>query len=115
MAVLIMFAFGAHASVWNTTSTTVRQRAVPIALQGRVSSVYLIGVQGGIVAGSALGGVIAATWGITAPFWFAFAGSGLLVVVLWRQLLLIAHADGAGASPVAAVDDGIERPAAALE
>ena len=28
-----------------------------------------------------------------APFWFAFAGSGLTLVVVWRQLDHIAHAD----------------------
>ena len=46
-----MFVFGAHAFVWGTTSRTVRQRAVPTELQGRVGSVYPIGVIGGIVAG----------------------------------------------------------------
>jgi predicted MFS family arabinose efflux permease len=93
VALLIMFVFGAHAFVWGTTSTSVRQRAVPMALQGRVGSVYLIGVQGGIVVGSVLGGVIAGAWGVTAPFWFAFVGSAALVVLVWRQLSHIAHAD----------------------
>jgi predicted MFS family arabinose efflux permease len=87
--------FGAHAVVWGTTSTSVRQRAVPTELQGRVSSVYLLGVQGGLVVGSAAGGVIAGAWGITAPLWFAFAGSGALVALIWRQLTHIAHADEA--------------------
>ncbi|MDQ1396352.1 MAG: hypothetical protein QOG64_1611 [Acidimicrobiaceae bacterium] len=95
VALVVMLFFGAHASIWGTTSTTVRQRAVPTELQGRVSSAYLIGVQGGIVAGSAVGGVIAGAWGVTAPFWFAFAGSGVLVVAIWRQLAHIAHADEA--------------------
>ena len=83
VALAIMFVFGAHAFIWGTTSTSVRQRAVPTELQGRVSSVYLIGVQAGIVIGSAIGGVIAGAWGVTAPFWFAFAGSALLVVAIW--------------------------------
>ena len=95
VALLVMFVFGAHAFVWGTTSTTVRQRAVPTELQGRVSSVYLIGVQGGIVVGSVVGGVIAGLWGVTAPFWFAFVGSGVLVVLIWPQLTHIAHADEA--------------------
>jgi predicted MFS family arabinose efflux permease len=68
-------------------------RAVPMELQGRAGSLYAIGVFGGIVLGQRLGGVIARTWGITAPFWFAFVGSGLLVVAIWRQLTHIAHAD----------------------
>lgn len=108
VALLIMFVFGAHAFVWGTTSTSVRQRAVPPELQGRVSSVYLIGVQGGIVVGSVAGGAIAGVWGVTAPFWFAFVGSGILVALIWSQLSHIAHADEAnlrGATPTVA-DDG---------
>jgi predicted MFS family arabinose efflux permease len=93
VALVIMLIFGAHAFVWGTTSTSVRQRAVPTELQGRVGSVYLIGVQGGIVVGSVLGAVIAGLWGVTAPFWFAFVGSAILVVLIWPQLPHIAHAD----------------------
>jgi MFS family permease len=47
VALVVMAVFGAHAFVWGTTSTTVRQRAVPDHLLGRVTSVYLIGVVGG--------------------------------------------------------------------
>jgi hypothetical protein len=32
---------------------------------------------------------------LTAPFWFAFVGSGITLAVVWRQLALIAHADQA--------------------
>lgn len=91
VAGVVWFVFGVHASVWGTTSTTVRHRAVPSRLQGRVGSVYLLGSIGGIAIGSVLGGVLADLGGITAPFWFAFAGSAVLLVVLWRQLPLIAH------------------------
>jgi predicted MFS family arabinose efflux permease len=95
VAMAIFFVFGAHAFVWNTTSVTVRQRAVPTELQGRVGSVNSVGVYGGMVVGSALGGVIAHHWGITAPFWFAFVGSALFVGLIWGQLAHIAHADEA--------------------
>ena len=98
VAMTIMFVFGAHAFVWGTTSRTVRMRAVPAALQGRVGSLYSIGVFGGIVAGQAIGGVVARVWGITGPFWFAFAGSAVLVVLLWRGLAHIAHADEAASA-----------------
>ena len=74
---------------------TVRMRAVPAELQGRVGSLYSIGVFGGIVAGQAVGGVVAKVWGITGPFWFAFAGSAVLLALLWRELAHIAHADEA--------------------
>jgi len=93
VALGVFFVFGAHAFVWGTTSITVRQRAVPTALQGRVGSVNLVGVYGGLVVGSAIGGVLAQRYGVTAPFWFAFVGSALFVVLIWRQLRHIAHAD----------------------
>ncbi|NUR69656.1 MAG: MFS transporter [Hamadaea sp.] len=87
----IFFLFGAHAFIWGTTSITVRQRAVPRELQGRVGGVYTICVYGGLVVGSAIGGLLATRFGVTAPFWFAFAGSAVFVVALWRQLTQIAH------------------------
>ncbi|MFB9314096.1 MFS transporter [Nocardioides plantarum] len=97
VALPIFFVFGAHAFIWGTTSITVRQRAVPSALQGRVGSVYLVGVFGGLVIGSGLGGVLAQHYGVAAPFWFAFVGSAVFVVLIWRQLSHIAHADEADA------------------
>jgi len=93
VAIVIMVVFGAYAFVWGTLSTAVRQRAVPTELQGRVGSVYLVGVFGGIVLGQALGGVIADVWGLAAPFWFAFVGSGITLLLIWRQLGYIAYAD----------------------
>lgn len=93
VASAIFFVFGAHAFIWGTTSMTIRQRAVPSHLQGRVNSVNTIGVYGGLVVGSAVGGLLATRFGVTAPFWFAFAGSAVFVVLLWRQLTQIAHAD----------------------
>lgn len=93
VALAIMFVFGAHAFVWQTTSVTVRQRAVPNALQGRVSSINALGTFGGLVIGAAIAGPIASQWGITGPYWFAFIGSGAFVVAIWRQLSHIAHQD----------------------
>jgi MFS family permease len=93
IALPVFFVFGAHAFVWGTTSITVRQRAVPQALQGRVGSVNQVGVFGGLVIGSGVGGVLAQHSGVTAPFWFAFAGSAVFVVLVWRSLRHIAHAD----------------------
>ena len=93
LALIIFTIFGAHAFIWGTTSTSVRQRAVPAEFQGRVSSVYLTGMVGGLVIGSGLGGAVASAWGITAPFWFGFAGSAIILAFIWRSLLQIAHAD----------------------
>lgn len=91
-ALCVLFVFGAHAVVWGTTSTTVRQRAVPDALQGRVASVSMISSVVGLLVGVPIGGVLARHWGITAPFWFGFVGSAVLVLLLWRELAHVAHA-----------------------
>jgi predicted MFS family arabinose efflux permease len=66
---------------------------VPAALQGRVGSLYMIGVFGGIVVGQAIGGLVGRVWGVTGPFWFAFAGSAVILALIWRQLAHVAHAD----------------------
>jgi len=93
VAMPIFVVFGAHAFVWGTTSITVRQRAVPTQLQGRVNGLNTLGVSGGMVVGAALGGLIAQRWGVTATFWFAFLGSAVFLLVLWPQMRHIAHAD----------------------
>ncbi|HTU31992.1 MAG TPA: MFS transporter [Solirubrobacteraceae bacterium] len=91
IAMGIMVVFGAHAFIWGSTSVTVRQQAVPEALQGRVSSVYSLGTYGGLVFGAAVSGPIASQFGVTGPFWFAFGGSAVFLVLMWRQLSHIAH------------------------
>ena len=93
VAMPVFFVFGAHAFIWGTTAITIRQRSVPTELQGRVGSVNLIGVFGGLVVGAGIGGLLAQHFGVTAPFWFAFVGSAIFVCVIWGQLRHIAHAD----------------------
>jgi predicted MFS family arabinose efflux permease len=95
VALATLVVFGAHEFVWGTTSTVVRQRAVPDELLGRVGGVYRVAIMGGLVIGTPIGGLLARTFGITAPFWFAFAGSALLVVTLWRQFDHIVHSSEA--------------------
>jgi predicted MFS family arabinose efflux permease len=91
VAMAIFVVFGVHAAAWGTTATTVRQRSVPAELQGRIGGVYMVGLQGGLVVGAAIGGVLAQIWGVTAPYWFAFVGSAVILMVIWRRLALIAH------------------------
>ena len=95
IALVTVTVFGAHTFVWGTTSTVVRQRAVPDELLGRVTGVYQVGLIGGLVVGTPIGGLLARAFGITAPFWFGFIGSALLVVVLWRQFDHIVHSSEA--------------------
>lgn len=93
LALAIMVGFGAYAFVWHAVSVTVRQRSVPTHFQGRVGSVYTMAVFGGLVLGQLLGGFIADSWGLAAPFWFAFVGSGITLALIWRQLPAVAHGD----------------------
>lgn len=92
VALVIMFVFGFYAFVWGTISTTVRQRLVPPQLQGRIASVNMVGVFGGMVIGQALGGVIAQVWGLTAPWWFAFVGAAITLLLVWRPISHIVNA-----------------------
>ena len=92
VAMAVLCVFGAHESIWGTTEATIRQRAVPSALLGRVGSIYMLGLMGGLVVGAAIGGLLARTFGITSPFWFAFGGSIVILMTIWRRLGDIAAA-----------------------
>ncbi|MFK4836208.1 MFS transporter [Microbacterium sp. ZW T2_14] len=109
VAFVIMFGFGLYAFVWGTISTTVRQRLVPMELQGRIASVNMVGVFGGLVIGQFIGGVLAQLFGLTAPWWFAFAGSAITLLLVWRPISHIAAAkpvlDEKSADDVAGEDE----------
>jgi MFS family permease len=102
VAAATMVLFGIHETVWGTTSTTVRQRAVPSSYLGRVTSVYMLGAFTGLVIGAVIGGAVAQRFGITAPFWLAFVGSAIILAAIWRTLADIAHAPVADEGPGAA-------------
>ncbi|QKJ19003.1 MFS transporter [Microbacterium hominis] len=110
VAFVIMFGFGMYAFVWGTISTTVRQRLVPLPLQGRIASVNMVGVFGGLVIGQALGGVIAQIWGLTAPWWFAFVGSAITLLLVWRSISHIAAAKPVIGGDAAAATDAAPEP-----
>jgi MFS family permease len=92
-AFVAMFGFGVYAFVWGAISNAVRQRATPLDLQGRVGSLNMVSVFGGVLLGNALGGFIAEQWGLAAPFWFGFVGSGITLILIRKALGSIAHAD----------------------
>ncbi|MGB7448534.1 MAG: MFS transporter [Ornithinimicrobium sp.] len=92
LACFVFFAFGVHATVWGTTSTTVRQRAVPDDMLGRVTSVYMLGSLGGLAIGTLIGGWVAGQWGVLSAFWFAFGGSLVALAFLWGPMSQVAHA-----------------------
>jgi MFS family permease len=83
-AILVLFGF--HAIVWGTVSVSLRQELVPENLMGRVNSVYLLFDAGSASIGALLGGLIAGSFGLTAPFWLAAASVTAWVTVVWRAL-----------------------------
>lgn len=64
VAIATVVVFGVHTVVWGAASTTVRQRAVPEHLLGRVTSVYLLASVGGAAIGATLGGLLSQTLGL---------------------------------------------------
>ncbi|WFE40448.1 MFS transporter [Micromonospora sp. WMMD998] len=79
-----LFAFGVHGALWNIVVNSLRQRLTPPALMGRVGSTTLFVAAGGNCVGALLGGVVAARFGITAPYWVGFVVAVAVVVATWR-------------------------------
>ena len=80
LAALALFLFGAGPAVWTITSTTLRQTITPLALLGRVSSIFLAVNAGARPIGAALGGLVGAVWGEPACLLLALFG---FVVQAW--------------------------------
>ena len=78
--------FGFHAIVWNVITISLRQQIIPERLLGRVNSVYRLLGLGGMSAGALLGGVLARSFGLTAPFWFASLSVAVLALIVWPTL-----------------------------
>ena len=79
-----LFAFGVHAALWTIVGSSLRQRLTPPEMMGRVASTTLFIAAGGNCLGALLGGVIAARFGITAPYWVGFVVAVLVAAVTWR-------------------------------
>ncbi len=82
----IIIVFGVHTVVWGVVVTTIRQRAVPSALFGRVTSVYSLLDLGGAALGSLVGGLVAQAYGVVATFWTAAGAMGVIAVFAWMPL-----------------------------
>jgi MFS family permease len=81
---LLLFAFGVHGALWTIVSSSLRQRLAPPDMLGRVASTYMFVAAAGESAGALLGGVVAARFGITAPYWAGFAVAALVAAATWR-------------------------------
>jgi MFS family permease len=83
-AVVVWAAFlliGMTGVVWNVITVSFRQAVVPQDIFGRVNSVYRLLGWGGISVGALLGGFLARSFGLTAPFWFAAAVLAIMFVL----------------------------------
>ncbi|GAA3777146.1 MFS transporter [Micromonospora maritima] len=96
---LALFAFGVHSALWNIVANSLRQRLTPPALMGRVGSTNLFIAAGGNCVGALLGGVVAARYGITAPYWVGFVVAVAVTAATWRvfdrAVVAAAYADPA--------------------
>jgi len=84
LAGFMMFVFGIHAALWSIVGSSLRQRLTPPEMLGRVGSTNLFIAAGGNCAGALLGGVAAARFGITAPFWAGFVVAVIVSAATWR-------------------------------
>ncbi len=80
---LALFAFGVHGALWTIVANSLRQRLTPPDMLGRVGSTSTFIAAGGNSLGALLGGVVAAGFGITAPYWVGFAVAVVVAAVTW--------------------------------
>lgn len=81
---VVLAVFGIHAALWTIVGTSLRQRLTPPEMLGRVASTSLFIAAGGNCVGAVLGGVVAARFGITAPYWAGFVVAVLVSATTWR-------------------------------
>ena len=81
---LMLFAFGVHGALWSIVASSLQQRLTPPRMLGRVASTTLFIAAGGNCAGALLGGVIAASFGLTAPYWAGFVVAVVVSAATWR-------------------------------
>jgi len=74
------------AKLWTASivGSSLRQRLTPPEMMGRVASTSLFIAAGGNCVGAVLGGVIAARFGITAPYWAGSWSRRLVSAATWR-------------------------------
>ncbi|SBT45010.1 MFS transporter [Micromonospora narathiwatensis] len=98
-----LFVFGVHSALWNMVANSLRQRLTPPALMGRVGSTTLFIAAGGNCVGALLGGVVAARFGITAPYWVGFVVALVVIALTWRVFdratVAAAYAEPPAATP----------------
>jgi hypothetical protein len=72
--------------VWNVLTMSLRQQLIPEALFGRVQGAWRTLVWGAMPVGALIGGLVAARFGLGAPFVVAGIGHMVILVLGWRVL-----------------------------
>jgi MFS family permease len=80
----VLFAFGVHGALWGIVGSSLRQRLTPPDMLGRVGSTTLFLAAGGNCVGAVLGGAVATTFGLTAPYWVGFVVAIAVSAATWR-------------------------------
>lgn len=90
---------GFTGGMWNVATISLRQRIVPDALLGRVTSAYRLVGLGSMPAGAAAGGLVAQAYGLRTTFVVAGlgAGLGLLAALRWLPRSVVEEAEAAAA------------------
>jgi predicted MFS family arabinose efflux permease len=79
-----LLVFGMHGALWSIVGASLRQRLTPPEMLGRVGSTTLFVAAGGNCVGALHGGVVAAAFGITAPYWIGFTVAIIVSAASWR-------------------------------
>jgi hypothetical protein len=95
----MLFAFGVHGTLWTIVGSSLRQQLTPREMMGRAVSTGLFIAAGGNCLGAMLGGLIAARFGITTPYWAGFVVAALVSAGTWpvfnRTAVAEAYAESA--------------------
>ena len=97
--------FGCHALVWGAVLVSLRQELTPVELRGRVEGAYRFLEYGGAAPGALLGGLIAARFGLTAPFWLGAVAGLLLLPFVWPAFSTAAVAAARAEAGTTAAND----------
>ena len=85
---------GLAGGTWNVLSATRRQRSMPHAMIGRVSSAFRVVAWGVVPIGAALGGVVGQRWGVTSVYLMAGGMVAVLGCVVLRSFLAVEPGPG---------------------
>lgn len=102
VAAAMLVAFGVHEATWGSLSSTIRLRATPTKLQGRVNSIYLLAVFAPMSLGAVLGGLLGEAFGVLSVFWYGGTMAAVTTAWAWRGLADLSRyePEPAGAEPV---------------